>query len=80
MNSPCENCSADIKVCKDCVWYNHIWYTEDEVITILKAINNIIVDQDFWREPKVYSLHALTKITDILQVEIDNLRGDNNGD
>ena len=37
MNSPCVNCGADAKVCKDCDWYNGIWMPKDQYNARLKA-------------------------------------------
>lgn len=30
MNSPCVNCGADSRVCKECDWYNGAWMSKDQ--------------------------------------------------
>jgi predicted molibdopterin-dependent oxidoreductase YjgC len=37
MSSPCVNCGADAKVCKECDWYNGKWISKDQYETRLKA-------------------------------------------
>ena len=37
MNSPCVNCGADSRVCKECDWYNGVWIPKDQYEARLKA-------------------------------------------
>ena len=37
MNSPCVNCGADLRVCKECDWYNGVWISKDQYKVRLKA-------------------------------------------
>lgn len=37
MNSPCINCGADLRVCKECDWYNGVWISKNQYETKLKA-------------------------------------------
>lgn len=37
MNSPCVNCGADVKVCKECSWHNGEWIPKVDYENRLKA-------------------------------------------
>ena len=45
MNSPCVNCGADSRVCKECDWYNGVWISKDQYEAKLKADIKDILDK-----------------------------------
>ena len=94
MNSPCVNCGAEAKVCKDCDWYNGIWMPKDQYEARLKAeklamieeldlqIDEIGLSTQLSREDIYWNMGAKAmrkKIKDLIQEKINALRG-NKGD
>lgn len=49
MNSPCVNCGADARVCKECDWYNGVWISKDQKGEI-KMVTNDNVNPDHYKK------------------------------
>ena len=45
MTSQCAHCGADLRVCKDCDWYNGVWIPKDQYEARLKADMADILDK-----------------------------------
>lgn len=81
MSNPCGNCGCDIRVCKDCDIYNGKYYTNDEVITMLKEIREVA-----WKRHSKYDDDIdfeVDKTVDIvvgyIDEKINDLKGETDG-
>lgn len=78
MNSPCVNCGADTRVCKECDWYNGVWVSKDQYEARLKTdLKAILVElqleieeikplepQGDWEDWQYGCLHGLELMQD----------------
>ena len=88
MPSPCVNCGANVKVCKECDWYNGLWIRKDQYKTHLKsdmvAMLKEIQDEIFkesWRLECICddldgSAVDLDDINKIIQQKINKIKGE----
>lgn len=84
MNSPCINCGADLRVCKECDWYNGVWISKDQyearlkadMVAILSEIQNEIKEDVLADDPNTLLpfLQARETCVAVIQQKINKLK------
>ncbi len=88
MNSPCVNCGADLRICKECDWHNGVWISKDQYEARLKAdLKAILVElqlemEELEEEASIGKVIMIGAMDRLIQQKIDLLQkqGTNNCD